>query len=109
MGHLVSADKTKFITKLAELTSPLMWFAWGVALATLAIGLSYLTNYSIAARSFFKSRHYEHPYIRGTAVSKRWTIIAGVFQGAAVILALASLGLFISGMVEIRDVIVALR
>ncbi|MPY76557.1 MAG: hypothetical protein GEU87_20150 [Alphaproteobacteria bacterium] len=109
IGHLISADKIKFMAKLAELTSPLIWFASGVASAAVGIGFAYFVNYCIGAASSAKSRHYEHPYIRETTASVRWGRATYVLQILSMLSGVGSLLLFVLGMLEIRNVVAALH
>jgi hypothetical protein len=109
IAQVAGLDGAKYSNKLSELTAPLAWFAWGVALAAFGTGAAYFTNYCIGAASFRMQRHYEHPYLRPTASSKRWRIAAIVFQVLAVLAGVGSLVMFLFGMNEIRAVIGTLR
>lgn len=109
IGNLVSVDGAQFSNMLADLTSPMLWFVWGVALTVVAIGFAYFTTYCFVAGSYHKGRHYEHPFIRETSASKRWLRAGGVCQIIAILLALASLGFFIYGMRDVRNAISALH
>lgn len=109
IGHLISVQNGVFSKSLGELTAPLIWFAWGVALATVSMGFSYVTNYSYSSHASRKSKHYQAPYIRETLSSKRWLRFGFIFQIFAVLTAIVSIYLFVSGMVEIRDVIKGLK
>ncbi|MGE4048090.1 MAG: hypothetical protein AB7F35_24750 [Acetobacteraceae bacterium] len=109
IGHLAGVKDGKFSGKLPELTAPLAWFAWGVALAAAAGALAYCTNYCIGASSAAKDRSYEYPYLRPTTVSKRWKKGALLFQAVALLVSVAALGTFLCGMTEIRAVVGSLR
>ena len=104
IGHVSGINSGKFSTKLPELTAPLRWFVWGVALATACAGLAYCTNYCIAFSSAKKERSYKHPFIQNTIVSKRWIRIAVAFQCFALLTSIGSLVMFLCGMTEIRTV-----
>lgn len=104
IGSLVSGSDT-FGSHLTELASPLMWFAWGVALATIGVGLAYVTNYCITGSAAHKTYHNEHPFVRETKASKRWFWAGTVFQILAMAAAIASLVMFVLGMYEIRAAI----
>lgn len=108
IGSLISADGAKFASKLPAVATPILWFVWGVAIATFAIGLAYLTNYCMATSTALKEHHYEKPFIRNTLGSKIWIWFGIGFQLLAILSAFVSLGCFIWGMTEIRDAIVML-
>lgn len=114
IGHLISSDKGVFAEKdtikaLINLTTPLSWFAGGVACAAASMALGYLANFSMGRVSSHRIRTYEdHPYVRPTKLSKRWGVAVGVFQAAAVAGGFFSLFLFVWGIWEVRDVISAL-
>ncbi len=105
VGSLVTTNGEKFSNHLTQLTSPLMWFAWGVALAAIGIGLAYAANYSTVSHASSKSRHYEHPFVRDTPASNRWMIAVYTFQALAILVAIGSLAMFIYGMYDIRSAI----
>lgn len=109
VGSLVSGDVEGFLDNLADLTSPIMWFVWGVALASGSVGCAYFTNYSIAASSSKKERVWDHPYVTDTTASKWWYRASAAFQILSVAAGVASLVCFIYGMVDVRDAITALQ
>lgn len=104
IGQIVSGN-AELGEKLSDLTAPLSWFAWGVALATLSVGLSYLTNYCNASAATKHDMHYEPPYVRKTSSSDHWTKATVCFQIIAIIAAIISLVFFIFGMVEVSDAV----
>lgn len=108
IGNLVTADEGRLVPKLSEITSPMLWFASGVATAALALGLSYFTNYCMATAYGKRDLLYEPPFIEDTTASKQWVTATIVFQIGAVIAGLASLILFIIGMVDVSDVVTLL-
>jgi hypothetical protein len=105
IGGLTSQGKLTFGPQLIQIATTLIWFALGVAAATLAMGLSYFTNYCIAVQSFCQQRQYEHPYLVETGTSRRWKRAAITFQLLAIGLAFGSLFLFIYGMLEVKNAI----
>lgn len=106
IGSLASIAADAVSRGLPKLTGPLVFFAWGVALAAFGVMLAYLTNYCIATMSAYRSRHYEHPFLRDTKRSNRWYRAAIFFQVVAMIVALGSLAVFLIGMYEIREAVV---
>lgn len=105
IGQIVSSDKLKVSATLADVTTPIIWFAIGVALAVVGSGAAYFTNYSLAVRTSAMTHHYDRPYIRPTKKSKYWQIGAIVFQIIAVLAASASLGFFVYGMFEVQKAV----
>jgi hypothetical protein len=105
VGGLVAQGKIEIGPSLVEISSALIWFASGVAAAALAIGFAYFTNYCIAVQASHLEFRWEHPYVVPTSTSKRWLAFAHIFQVTAVVLGSASIGLFVIGMVEVRDAI----
>jgi hypothetical protein len=105
IGGLASQGKLTLGPKLTEIATTLLWFASGVAAATLCMGLAYFTNYCIAAHSSLMLRQYEHPYLAETGTSRAWKHAAITFQVLAIIGTFGSLGLFIYGMFEVKNAI----
>ena len=96
-GHISS--------KLAEAASTLIWFASGVTCAAVAMGFAYLTNYSIAGQATFMEKIREHPWVKHTVVSQRWWWIAFGCHLLAIALLIASIVLFVTGMIAVKDAI----
>jgi predicted cobalt transporter CbtA len=92
----------------AAFASTLIWFAAGVALGALGIGLAYFTNYLTAGVATSMIRSWDHPYIQESPKSRLYRIAKMVVHVAAVTVALASLVTFIVGMIEVRDAIAAI-
>jgi hypothetical protein len=109
IGHLISVNEGKFVNKFADLTDPLIWFAWGVTFAAMSVGGAYFTNYAIATASVARSRHYDDPFIRETNASKAWKVAIWIFQIVSVGTCIASITLFVIGMLDIQEVISTLK
>lgn len=105
IGGLVRDGKLPIGAPLAQITSPLLWFAIGVAIATVAMGFGYLANYSNAGVLSSRDRNFEAPHIVETTVTKRWRWSATVFTVLSILWAIASLSCFIWGMLSVRDAI----
>lgn len=108
LGGIVETDTNAFLEDVEQATAPVVSFAWGVALATLGIGLAYFTNYCITTSIWARQHIYEHPYVEVTERSRRWEKWGIFFQVFAVISALASLGCFLMGMYTVRTAVVFL-
>jgi hypothetical protein len=109
IGGLVSNGKLPVGDQLVRVTSPLVYFATGVALATLAMALAYFTNYSAVSAATNMKRIWQHPFLEATPASKRWHKIYIGCIIVAVIIAFASLFAFVFGMIEVRNAISSLQ
>jgi cation transport ATPase len=106
LGGIVQTNTAELLDDLDDLTLPVVWFAWGVALAALGISLAYLTNYCITSSIWDRKHIYEPPYVVETPKSQSWSRWAIFFQVLAMIVALASLGCFLTGMYSVRAALV---
>lgn len=106
MGRLVSVDDKVMSVALEKFSSPLMWFAWGVAMSALGIGMAYFANYCVATSSAMKSLQYEHPYVKETISSVSWWRAAIVFQILAIVSGLSAWVLFLVGVYAVKAAVV---
>ncbi len=65
-GGLASRDKVP-LGQLTEIAATLIWFAVGVAVATLSMALAYFTNLCVAGDAFYRLKTFEHPYFHETS------------------------------------------
>jgi len=93
IGTLASKDVLP-PNKLAEISSPLIWFATGLILAMIASAGAYFTNLMIAGSSSRQTREYEFPFLRDTKSSKRHRFAGEIFRHLTVAAAAASIGCF---------------
>ena len=101
-GALASQGKFAVLTQVA---SSLLWFALGAVAATIAMMFAYATNYCIAERSWSFDRRPEHPYIFPTERWWAWHRAANAFQLLAALGGLASVGLFVYGIIAVKRAI----
>jgi hypothetical protein len=101
IGGLASRDKVS-LQAITQTAGTLIWFASGVAVATLSMGLAYFTNLCIAQAASVRERTFQHPYLQETAKSRFYNGAAEVFRWLAVIGAVGSLVLFICGMLAVK-------
>jgi hypothetical protein len=101
VGGMVSQGRIAIGPQLSTLASTLIWFASGVAVATLATGFAYFTNLTIIKGATTQSLSWEHPYIAENSTSKRWGRLAEGLRWMAAILAFGSVGLFACGMIQV--------
>jgi hypothetical protein len=106
LGGIVQTNTAELLDDLDDLTLPVVWFAWGVALAALGICLAYLTNYCITSSIWNRKHNYERPYVVETPKSQCWSRWAIFIQVLAMIVALGSLGCFLTGMYAVQAALV---
>ena len=109
IGNVYSAKEANALPPLSQLTNPIMWFAWGVALAAFAMSFGFFANQSIVEEIAAKDSQVAYPYFIENKKSKRWHLVAGVFSGLTILAGVGSLLMFICGMVAIRDAITLLH
>jgi hypothetical protein len=80
----------------------LLWFAYGVATAAVAIALAYFTNYFMAGVASSKMRTWEHPYIQPGPKTGLYMALNRTCHIAAVICAVLSLAFFVCGVLSVR-------
>ncbi|WP_137044595.1 hypothetical protein [Pseudolabrys sp. FHR47] len=83
-----------------NITSALMWFTSGVALAGFSTGAAYFTNLATAAMSSSKKRLWEHPYLGPP--DRCYTMLRTLFLAVAVIAGIGSMCLFVGGMIDVK-------
>jgi hypothetical protein len=104
IGGLISKDKIA-AGQLANMATSLAWFACGVVIPVAGMALSYLTNYCMAAVASSQRKNWEHPYVEPgprTAFWRRFNLVFHVFAFGA---GLASLILFVVGMLSVKTAI----
>jgi hypothetical protein len=89
VGGLVGNHSLHIADKVANLTTPLLWFGWGVAAASMIF--AYFTHYFTAAHAQAEPPAHEMP-----GAFKAISHVLGVLA------ALGSLTLFLVGMYEVR-------
>ena len=89
-------------TSISQITAPLIYFALGVAVATLAMATAYLTNYTLAGILSSRIKSFEAPFIAESKGTKRWRKAYYTFIVSSIVLSFASLALFILGMYSVQ-------
>lgn len=102
IGTLVSRD---FLSpaQIAEITKPLMWFAWGVGASMLAAAAAYFTNLYIAGSSSRRERSYETPFTRDTPDTKRRGRLGEAFRWLGILAMISSMGCFAAGLISAQS------
>jgi hypothetical protein len=108
IGGLASRDKVSLVT-ITQTAATLVWFAFGVAVATLSMGLAYFTNLAVTGASFSQQKTFVFPFIQDTDKSRRYRRWGEIFRWLAVAGAIASLALFICGMLAVKCAVGSLR
>jgi hypothetical protein len=107
IGGLTAQGKVP-LGELHVFAGCLVWFASGVALAAGMSGFAYFTNYCIAGHAIRMSRTWDSPYLVETPQSTRWKRLAVGFHFAAIATGVASLVVFVCGMISVRNAILHL-
>jgi hypothetical protein len=103
ISALAGQGKVSVGPNLTPIAFPLTYFALGVAAATLGMGFTYFANLSITYLANSLQRIWKHPYSEATESTAQWLKRAEFCRWTAVLLATASLGLFIWGMLSVKD------
>ncbi len=106
IGSIASKDG---INAVAGLASTLHWFAYGVGLTALAMGVAYLVNYCYANSASEMRRTWEHPYVSDTASSISWRWVGIFFHAVTLGAALLALWFFVFGMLQVQDEVATMR
>jgi hypothetical protein len=85
------------------IASALAWLAWGVATAALALGMAYFTNRCAAGAHHSMQFQYKAPYVIPGRRTAMWNRFYWAFHIAAVLFGLASLVLFVVGMLLVKS------
>jgi hypothetical protein len=104
IGGLASRDKVS-LAAITQTAATLVWFASGVAVATLSMGLAYFTNLCVAGSGFSQLKTFQHPYLQETNKSRTYKRTGEFFRWLAVVGAVASLVLFICGMLAVKSAV----
>lgn len=104
IGGLASRDKVS-LAAITQTAGTLVWFASGVAVATLSMGLAYFTNLCVAGSGFSQLWTFQHPFLQDTDKSRAYRRVAEIFRWLAVAGAVASLVLFICGMLAVKSAV----
>jgi hypothetical protein len=107
MGGMLGKDILT-VRQVADVSSSLMWFACGVGAGITALAFIYLMNYSAAARTRWQIRVYEAPFVQDTPQSWYMRHVYTIAHTIAVAVAVISVGLFIYGVLDVRDSIARL-
>jgi hypothetical protein len=91
VGSIAGTDTFNVAGKVANLTTPLIWFGWGVAVAVLSMILAYFTHYFTAAYAQAEPPAHKLPGCLKT-----------IFHLLGLLAAFGSLALFLVGMYEVR-------
>lgn len=107
IGGLVAQGRVT-VKQMTDVSSSLLWFAAGVALAAGAVGFTYFTHYGHVSLETSKIHTWQHPYVMDGPRSNKWKIWSRICQASAIVLALLSLVAFVGGMIDVRASIIRL-
>jgi hypothetical protein len=89
--------------QVADVSASLIWFASGVGAGIVALAFIYLMNYSSAGGVRWRKLVFEQPFFQETSRTRSMRHIYTVAHIIAVLVSLVSVGLFIYGVVDIRN------
>lgn len=104
LGGLAGKEKTGF-AHVGAVAGTIKWFAFGVALAVFGIALAYLTNFANAGIASSQVSGWEHPFVADGPSTKLWRRTNRLFHVIAIVVAIASLVMFMVGMFSASDAI----
>jgi hypothetical protein len=107
LGGLVSQGRIT-ISQLSDVSSSLVWFAYGVTASVIGMALSYFTNYVTAGHAASHEKWWQHPYLRPGPNTPSYAKAKRIFHVLALIVSLGSIVLFVWGMFDVRSSIVRL-
>jgi len=107
IGGLVGQGRVT-VKQMTDVSSSLLWFAAGVALAALALGFSYFTNLALVNLGRSRVHTWQHPYVIDGPTTNRWWWWSMIFKGLAIAVALLSLVAFVVGTIDVRASIIRL-
>jgi hypothetical protein len=96
------------VKQVSGVSGSLLWFAGGVAMAVLALALSYFTNYCYVGSETSRVFAFDHPYIIDGANTWKWRYWGRAFHVGAIVWAVLSLVAFVFGMFDVHHAIVRL-
>jgi hypothetical protein len=100
---LVSRGAPFPMSSITPIVGSLKWFAYGAISAGVGAVATYITNACYGSASVERARAWAPPYVRSTAVAKRWLYAAYFFHGLAALVALVGLGLFVYGLFKVQQ------
>jgi hypothetical protein len=107
IGALVREDGLT-LKEVTGVSTSLLWFAAGVAMAAWALALSYFTNFCRAGSESSKTCTWERPYIIDNKQSQWWLWWANRFHVGAIVWGVLSLLAFVVGAFVVHNAIIRL-
>jgi hypothetical protein len=107
IGGLVGQGRVT-VKQMTDVSTSLLWFAGGVALAALALGFSYFANFGHVSLERSRIHTWQHPYIIDGPTTNRWWWFRRSMICCAIAIALSSLVAFIVGIIDVRASIIRL-
>jgi hypothetical protein len=104
---LLSFDGDLADPQKKAVAATLVWFAWGVLTSVAGIALAYFTNYCMAGVAYSMKKNGNPPYVEDGPTTPHWKLANRIFHIAAVLVGVASLVLFLIGMMSVRAALLA--
>ena len=93
------------IDHAAEVIDSMIWFATGVFLAAVGLGLGFLTNYFHSSSEACQDLEWEHPYVISNEKSRLLKRLSYRLLIGATLAGLFSLAFFLTGMIDVKNTI----
>jgi hypothetical protein len=107
IGGLVGQGRVT-VKQMTDVSSSLLWFVAGVALAAVALAFSYFTNFGHVNLGRSKLHTWQHPYVIDGPTTNRWWWWSLIFHSFAIAAAVLSLVAFVVGAIDVRASIIRL-
>ena len=107
IANLASKDSA-ILAGLLSIAGSLGYFAWGVVAALVGYELAYLTHYTTASYNISRPKIFDYPYSKEGEKTKVISRVRNTVHICAVLAAIASVGLFVWGLISVKDAIVNL-
>jgi hypothetical protein len=104
LGGVASKEKIDF-DRVGVVASTLKWFAFGVALAVAGMSLSYLTHFAMTGIASTQVKSWDHPFVVDGPKTGRWRVANQFLHVGAILAAIGSLALFLTGMFAASDAV----
>ena len=105
VGNALSKVDITLVKQMLQVTNSLTWFVAGIVSALVAMASSYLNHYSHAGFYNSHTSIWKHPYLEIGHTTNNWKWAVRLTQFATVLLTVLSVGLFVFGVMAVRDAI----
>ena len=107
IANIASKDSAA-LAGLPSVAGSLGYFAWGVVASLSGYGFAYFTHYFTAGYNNSRPKYFDHPYSKDGDKTKVYSRVKNTVHIGAVLAALASISLFVWGVISVKDAIIHL-